>query len=304
VSIGAFAELRRIIEAGGGKVKYRSVAPGAIPADTFEKACAEIRIDPSEFKELFNRKEDEFVLTNTGLNRDELISALSGIAGKSAGDTGFIVVADFLADWVISGRAPYELCCTSRAAFDPAGPDGGALTPVEEAHRLVLAQVFVLTLGQSVPAIYFNDLLGLGNDTAGYGRTGQPRDLNRHKSPIDEIKHALAKDEFTRTYVPLLNSVIKARTEDPAFYPLSRGYEFVSLTDTVFINHAFTDSHHSLIIGNIEKKEKRISVDLNALREVSGFSEMTDRLTGETYRCRGNAIDLELPAFGAIWLSA
>ncbi len=37
-----------------------------------------------------------------------------------------------------------------------------------EASRLALAQGFVLTIGQSVPAIYFNDLLGIKNDLHGF----------------------------------------------------------------------------------------------------------------------------------------
>ena len=39
VSIGEFVDLRKISEAAGGKVKYRSVPLGIVPADTFVKAC-------------------------------------------------------------------------------------------------------------------------------------------------------------------------------------------------------------------------------------------------------------------------
>ena len=39
-----------------------------------------------------------------------------------------------------------------------------SLSAEEEADRLALAQLFVLTQGQDVPAIYLNDLLGLEND--------------------------------------------------------------------------------------------------------------------------------------------
>lgn len=302
-SIGAFSELLRVVETRGGKVKYRSVPAGAIPAETFEKACAEMGISPAMMDGVFCRNGDEYTLKDRGLGREKFMSAVLETAGRGACKTGSSAVVHFLAEWVIAGRTAYELCCTSRAAFDPAGGDGGAVTPVEEARRLALAQVFVLSFGQSVPAIYFNDLIGFVNDTAGYARSGKPRDLNRHKSHVDELKRALAEDEFTRAYVPMINRAIEARSADPAFRPGSRGYEFVCPADTVFLNHAFNGSYHSLVVGNISRREAAVHIDLSKLTDLDGGREMTDRLTGETYRCDGAAIDLAVPGYGALWLS-
>ena len=303
VSIGVFSELRKTVEAGGGRVKYRGVPAGRIPAGTFEKVCAEMGVGPGVMGELFRPSGDEYVLKETGLDREGFENAVLKATGKSIDDEGFMEVFDFLADWVVAGRTAYELCCTSRASFDAVDRSGKPLTPVEEAHRLALAQIFVLSFGQSVPAVYFNDLLGLMNDTAGYRRSGEPRDLNRHKSHRDEIRRALEEDEFTRTYVPLINAAIAARTADRAFHPASRGYEFVCPVQAVFLNHAFTGSHHSLVIGNIAREETRVSVDLTKLKEPAGGCKMTDRLTGKRFQCAGDGVDLTLPAYGAFWLS-
>ena len=304
VSIREFSDLRKTCEAAGGKVKYRSVPPGIVPADTFYKACGEMGADPSDLGDIFRRDGEEFELVDKTFGRDDFLTAVSGKTGKNFDDPDVCSAAFFLADWVITGRAPYELCCTSRAAFDPVGSDGRSVSPEEEARRLALAQVFVLSFGQSVPAIYFNDLLGLGNDIAGYTRSGKPRDLNRHKSHVDEIKRSLTGDPFTKEYVALLNSAIAARAEDPAFHPGSHGYEFISLGYSVFLNHVFFNSHHSLVIGNTAPGEVQVVMDLSEIMQLSEESLFNDRLTGKTYHPAGGVIELHLPAYGGVWLSS
>ncbi len=303
VSIGAFCGLRKIIEAGGGKVKYRVFPRGVIPGETLEKACGEIGISTASLDGLFNRRDGQFVLKDASLSKEALTEAILKIAGAGSDKTTAGVVG-YLADWLIDGRTAYELCCTSRAAFDHRGQDGKVLTPREEARRLALAQIFVLSFGQSVPAVYFNDLLGLGNDRSGYARSGEPRDLNRHKSHIDELNRSFGEDEFTKSYTELLNLAIRARVEDPAFYPLSPGYEFVSFHDTVFLNHVSSDNYHSLVLGNIGKKDERVRLDLAELMNMTGEYELMDRLTGQSLRPKGSVLDVMLPGYGALWLSA
>ena len=298
VSIGEFSDLRKISEEAGGKVKYRSVPTGRIPADTFRKACGEMGSDPARLEGLFKQDGDAFSMIDKNLDRAELIESLSQATGNTIEDADFNAAAGYLADWVIDGRAPYEMCCTSRAAFSRAA------SPEEEARRLALAQIFILSFGQSVPAIYFNDLLGLGNDLAGFARSGRPRDLNRHKNRVDEIERSLTGDRFTQEYTALLNAAIKARTEDPAFCPGSRGYEYISLSDSVFLNHLYVDTHHSLIMGNITPNTTGVKVDLSAIEHIDGITAFTDRLTGKGYSAAGNDLEVELPGYGGLWLSS
>ena len=172
-----------------------------------------------------------------------------------------------------------------------------------EARRLALAQIFVLSFGQSVPAIYFNDLLGLENDIAGYTHSGRPRDLNRHKNHIDEIERSLSGDRFTKEYVALLNTAIKARTEDLAFRPGSHGYEYITLSDSVFLNYVFAESHHTLVIGNITSKETKVNVVLSAIEHLGEGGAFTDRLTGKAHIPTGGVVEVDLPAYGGVWLS-
>ena len=304
VSMVEFSSLKKASEAAGGKVKYRSVPTGRVPADTFKKVCGEIGCNPAALKEVFRLEGDEFVMTDASLDRNGMQSALSTLAGKPADDPDFKAATGYLSDWVVGGRAPYEMCCTSRAAFAQKDSNGKPVSPEEEARRLALAQVFVLSFGQTVPAVYFNDLLGLGNDITGYTRSGRPRDLNRHKNSIDEIRRALSEDAFTREYVPLLNTAIKARTEDPAFRPGSHGYEYLSLSDTVFLNHLYADAHHSLVIGNIAPRKARIKIALTEIEAMEGGAAFTDRLSGKSYTPGGDVLDLQLPGYGGLWLSS
>jgi hypothetical protein len=324
VSIREFSQLKDVAASQGGKVKFRSVPPGTIPAGTFEKACGELDVEPDAFAAVFDSDGGEYKLRKQYDSRDDFIDDFKAAfsratysraahpgadAATAAGaphscDAGVDTVSDFIGDWVISGRTAYELCCTTRSAFDPAGLDGKPLTPVEEARRLALAQVFVLSFGQAVPAVYFNDLVGLQNDTAGYKRSGRPRDLNRHKSHADAIRDSLTKDEFAKTYVFCINRAIEARTADPAFHPKGRGYAYRSLTDTVFLNHAYCDGHHSFVVGNIDRQPTTARVNLSEIGagEISG--EMTDRLTGKQYVSADGVRDLEVTGYGSLCISA
>lgn len=303
VSIRAFFQLQKVVEARGGKVKYRSVPQGMIPAGTFEKACFELGVDADAFDELFSREGDEYRLKSPQADGEEFRAAVEQTAGNAPDEETVSAVIDFLTDWVIIGRAAYELCCTTRSAFDPAGPDGRLLEPAEEARRVATAQVFVLSFGQSVPAVYFNDLLGISNDIEGYKTSGRPRDLNRHKSHIDELEDALANDEFTRIYVSMLNKAIHARSTDLAFHPKGDGYEFHAPGEKVFLNHAYNGGNHSFVIGNIDNKEAHVRIDFSRLEEAGGIREMTDRLSGERHSADGGKVDLELPGYGVLWLS-
>ena len=140
VNLREFSGLSKVAEAAGGKVKYRAVQPGRIPSDTFDKICGEMGVPPSNFSRLFRKEGDDIVLLDPAVERESLLDGVYSAAKKGLDDPDVGAAAEFLADWVIAGRAPYELCCTSRAAFDPKDSSGRMLSPEEEAGRLALAQ--------------------------------------------------------------------------------------------------------------------------------------------------------------------
>ena len=297
VSIQSFADLKGVIERRGGRAKHRSVARGMVPSDTTRKVCSESGMALDRFESVFRKDGNDFVLLNERLDRAGFVKALAEAAGRREDELDRHPAIGFLADWVIGGQTPYELCCTSRSAFLPASPD-------DEAGRLALAQIFILSFGQSVPAIYFNDLLGLENDMAGFKATGKPRDLNRKKSRSEAVRARLTGDPFAVRYRRLLNRAIGARANDRAFYPGSRCFEFKSIGHTVFLNHGFARGAHAAVVGNILPREQEVELEIGALIDMDrDIGALCDVLTGNRYAVTGGTIRLTLGPYGAVWLN-
>jgi hypothetical protein len=316
VSIADFYRLREVISARGGKPKFRSVPKGEIPADTLRKVCREAGLDESRVQVLFEDAGEEgegsLRLRRMPATRAELLEDLAQAAGREAGELAALPAIDFFLEWAAEGRTVYELCSTSRSAFAAATPEGRRLSAEEEAARLALAQLYVLTLGQVVPAVYFNDLLGLENDQEGYEDSGKPRDLNRHRSSLEELEAAQRGDAFSMAYRKKINAVLAARSADRAFYPGSPAFEFKALSDTVFVNHPYARGGHSFIAGNISDRPCRLSLRLKEFQgmDASAFERLRrgglrDALGGNDYSVtEAGGVELKLPGYGAVWLKA
>ena len=297
VSIGDFYALQKVIEGRGGKPKFRSVPAGSIPADTFDKICRELLWD--EYKDalanLF-RHEGETMALREEHTRESFLAALAQITGEIPEKLSGLAPVDFWLNWTIDGRTPYELCATSRCAFTMEGIE----SPEQEARRLALAQLYVLTMEQVVPAVYMNDLWGLENDVEGYALSGRPRDLNRHKSHIGELD--FDKDPFRKVYVPLMNRLIALRAEDRAFYPGDGHFEFLTPGETVFLNHAFAGGEHSFIMGNISHEPAEILLPVEELEGIeAAVTELSDLLEGDRFALSSGELHLILEPFQARW---
>ncbi|MDC7224465.1 MAG: hypothetical protein PQJ60_12045, partial [Spirochaetales bacterium] len=298
ISIGDFYELQKVVRERGGQPKYRSVPAGTVPVDTFDKICHELLWE--EFKEdlaaLFRREGDLMVLKES-YDREEFLTVLGEITRLNRDELTLLPPVDFWLNWTIDGKTPYELCSTSRSAFSREGID----SPEEEARRLALAQLYVLTMEQVVPAVYMNDLWGLENDLEGYELTGRPRDLNRHKSHVEELD--FEADPFQRVYVPLMNLIIDIRARDGAFYPGDGNFEFLTPGETVFLNHPFAGGDHSFILGNISPEEAEILLPVEELEGIEApVTVLKDLMTGERFPLRQGELHLTLEGYEARWL--
>ena len=292
VSIEQFYRLKEIIEQQGGKPKFRSVPAGQIPLDTFEKVCRESGLEhaAAELLFLFDKQGDTLHLKNPELSRAELLSMLGEIGGLSANTLEQLPAIDFFLEWILSGKTDYELCCTTRSSLRSTTADGSPLSPEREAKRLALAQLYTLTFGQTVPAIYVGDLLGLKNDNETYSITGKPRDLNRHKNYLPETGLDSPDDPFKAAYVPLLNTILRLRGEDKAFYPGSPSCEYRDYNDSIFLNHPYSGGDHSFILGNILSQNQTIELHLPDLAGITDSyvreiqtEGLTDLFTGERH---------------------
>ncbi len=313
VSIEQFYRLKEVIEDQGGKAKYRSVPRGQVAMDTFEKVITEAGLNAfkEKFLTLFTSQSvsegDVLILTDPDTERQELLEKMAAFSGMSIQDLSRIPALDYFLDWIIDGKTIYELCATSRSSFRKhvrnGAPSRGMLTPEMEARRFAQAQAFVLTFGQAVPAIYFNDLLGLENDYEGYDISGKPRDLNRHKSNLYSFDFENNQDPFIREYIPLINKILLIRGKDPSFYPGSDDFEFEALNESIFLNHPFHGGKHSFILGNISRMEQEIRINPAALAGAPRISRLRDLLSGAivTPESDGTFI-LHFGPFGMLYL--
>ncbi|MCK5198817.1 MAG: hypothetical protein KAR21_10720, partial [Spirochaetales bacterium] len=311
-----FYHLKDTVENQEGRAKYRSVPVGEISADTFNKVIKEAKLVnfKNELMEIFTPDSvaagNTYILNEDMLTRDSLLKKISEKSGLNPKILVHIPAIDYFLNWIIDGKTIYELCATTRSSLKLNNTSGMAIGPDPEAARLALAQGFVLTIGQSVPAIYFNDLLGIKNDLHGFEISGKPRDLNRHKSYLPDMDLADPVDPFQRVYLSLMNRILELRSLDNAFYPGSDDFEFLALTDTLFLNHPYHDGDHSLILGNIS--EKAVTYKL-ILPELDGIDKnwldlkkgkpLTDGITKAKFIMDDQgSVNLELPPYGMFWL--
>jgi len=82
---------------------------------------------------------------------------------------------------------PYELNITY---YDAVGVPGDRDASI---RRFLCSQTIAMSL-QGIPGIYFNSLLGGGNDFAGVEESGRARSINRHKWTEAELAAMLAED--------------------------------------------------------------------------------------------------------------
>ncbi len=311
VSIEQFYNLKRTVENQGGRAKFRSVPAGQISVETFTKVLKESGLE--EFREplmsMFDApasdKEGILRLKKEYSGRDTILPGISKLSGKDPAKLQSIPAVQYFLDWIIDGKTIYELCATSRSALEKTVAGRDVLTPQEEAHRFALAQAFVLTFGQAVPAIYFNDLLGLLNDEEGFRLSGKPRDLNRHKSNLAELESAMNTDPFMKEYLPMINRIVALRIQDGSYYPGSRNFEFVPLTDQVFLNHSFHKGKHSFVIGNISGKKISLHINIKGLKDtvaLPGEITVEDVINRKKTVIRDTyAWKAELEPFGLLW---
>lgn len=301
VSIEQFYDYKKVIEEQGGIPKYRSVTPGVISKDLYRKTLmeADLLVYKEELKVIFHKDEYESVLIDEQYqDKDILLKTVSGITGKTSDELNAVPAFNFMLNWICDGKTVYELCASTRSSLSILPKNSLQL----EAKRMALAQLYVLTMGQVVPAIYFNDLFAMENDKDGYNLSGKPRDLNRHKLDLTEGKDPFKKDGFLKHYLPLLNKMITLRSEDKAFYPGSSQFEYIQLTKHVFVNHPFADSDMSLIIGNISDSVQDIQLDLSTLEHSSSGDSVFIDILNDTEISAGTILELSLSPFSAVYL--
>ncbi len=111
--------------------------------------------------------------------------------------------------------SPYELNITYLDLL----ADEEAVASPKQRLRFLSSQAIMLAL-RGIPGIYFNSLVGTGNDLEAARASGLARRINRHKFQRDEIDQALAnRDSLPCQIFTHYRHMLSVRVAQPAFHP-------------------------------------------------------------------------------------
>lgn len=304
---------KKIVE-GGGKIKFKSSTIGKIHKDEFIQFCKETGLDYDELVTTLFEKEagpdGNFQLKPDLRKIENILSLCPSFAEPDIKDS-----ADYLLTKIVEGREPYELCCTTRNSLTSIPDTEHEVRRYLSFHTLAFAM-----MGRNVKTIYFNDLIGLPNDTKKYEDTGELRNIKRTKSELSQIKPRLDDESsFEAAVSKGINNLIALVDADKALH--YRGGEALVM-NTVRIDGPESEAgppvaavyngwgdHHSLTVVNVSANPVTVKIPLEPPPFEGGAlaarKELYDNFSGKTVTVgAGGVLELELEPFGRLWLSA
>ncbi len=294
--------LADVVEANGGRIKYKSVPPGRIPLSELAEVCDEAGLQYSEvLGSLLARSEGEEGLLKEDLGDEQAVVASMGL---SAGQEENRAVRFFL-NKVIYGREPYELCCATRQSLPRIDNE-----QIEVDRYLAFYTLAFALMGRNVKSIFFNDLLALPNDHERLARSGELRDLKRTRSNYDELERLLTDPgSFESRIARGINDLIALADSDPALH--FRGSEAEILPaakneekDPAAVVHCSAPGADTLIIINLtcERQEARVELSRAGM---AGSVSLYDNISGSSIELvRNNRLELFLEPCRRLWLTA
>jgi len=141
---------------------------------------------------------------------------------------------------------PYELNITY---FDAVGVPGDRDASI---RRFLCSQTIAMSL-QGIPGIYFNSLLGAGNDLIGVEQTSRARSINRHKWTEPELDAMLAagSDHQAARVLPEYLRLLHLRRTEPAFHPAAP-QQVLDLPRGLFgVRRDAADGHRLWMLANL-----------------------------------------------------
>ena len=199
---------------------------------------------------------------------------------------------------VPNGREPYEICTSTRDALTKLN------NPQLEAERYLAFYTMAFALmGRHVKSVYFNDLMGLGNDYDRMAATGELRDIKRTRSAIESLEEKLnTPGGFHARVAAGMNQLICLVDADPALHPRASEAEMIATenSDTACI-HNHRGTHHSFSIINVSDKPRSVSVHLPAsMAPLSGA--LVDQFSQQTVKLQTGTLALDLNPYQRLWL--
>jgi hypothetical protein len=289
-------------EAGGGKIKYKSVPAGEVSLSELSEVCSQVGIDAGRARSLLL----DSLSGGTGRLKSELrkeqdIVAALGLTKEQAG----LAAVRFLLSKVVNGREPYELCCSTRDCLPPLEDED-----LEARRYLAFYTLAFALMGRNVKSVYFNDLLALPNDYDRMSRSGELRDLKRTRSDYDRLAALIADPgTFEHRIARGMNDLIALVDSDPALGPRGNEAEIApavreSTPQAVALVHCSCAADHTLVAVNVLGESQELLVDTAALL-LEGGAALYDNIAGREVPTDENGlVALKAVPFQALWLTA
>lgn len=196
-------------------------------------------------------------------------------------------------------QSPYELNITWFDALnDPRQPQ-----PEIDARRFLASQAIMLSLA-GVPGIYVHSLFGSHNCHACRRETGRDRSLNREKFNAADLETRLADPGSLPARVfSGYRRLLQVRRSRPAFHPGGAQTGIPGVPEEVFalLRRSPHGAHPVVILINVSGEASRLTIDLAAQNLPGG--KWQDLLTGEEVAASGGLLEIELPAYGYLWVA-
>ncbi len=197
------------------------------------------------------------------------------------------------------GREPYELCISTKDALIKMAD------PALEANRFLAFYTMAFALmGRHVKSVYFNDLMGLGNDNDRVARTGELRDIKRTRSDYHQLEEILRQpDNFHSRVAEGMARLISLVDADPALNARGHEAELIATGNSaIACIHNHWRTFHSLIIISTSPKKASVSIRLPAV--MAPLPEtLFDQFTNRPVELKTGEITLETEPFQRLWLT-
>lgn len=291
------------VKRNNGRIKYKAAPVGRCGAKEFMKICREAGLAyGAAVKRLFNPQPapgSDLILKNDIKTTNHIFAALGIKTDAPDKNSGLL----FLADKVLRGREPYELCCSTRDSMVRIDDEQ------TEAKRFLAFYTLAFALmGRNVKSVYFNDLSGLPNDLQRMKRTGEYRDIKRTRSGYPDLTAKISgKKGFYSVVARGMDALIHIVDHDRSLYPEGNDAEVLPSGNRA-VAMAFNrfQKHLSLTIINTTGEKQHIDTDLSALIARNGPSRVTrwiDLFENNAFGIKKNILSISLDPYDRLWLN-
>ena len=315
LSIKERQTLAGIIVENGGQIKYKSVPARQYTSMEFNEICKEIEVNAHLIRDrIFTKSSIEDVEKGKTAKANSVLFLKPEIRTEmeiakafeiSPDDSDKMIILNYFIKKMLHGKEPYELCVTTRNSLKKLNISHDQ---IEVDRYMAFHSLAFALMGRNVKAVYFNDLLGLHNDSEKYKKSGELRDIKRTKSDINFLKKKLHnKSSFCARVARQMNNLIALVDQDPALNFRGHEAEIIdkSVPSTCIVIHNHYQKYQTFTIINLKEKQEILSINLSPylLDNSTGYFDNFKTQEKKIIISKDGNLNISLPPFARIWLS-